>query len=162
MKWKDLVPWKKESPESKEEKYVATRDIFDTLQKRMDELFEEFGFSSLPSFERTFYPKVDITENENEIVIKADVPGIDEKDLDVSITKDAVIIQGEKKYEHEEKGSNFYRKERSFGSFRRVLPLPVEVDEAKIDATYKNGVLTIKLPKVKTSSNVKKIQIKSS
>jgi len=94
-------------------------------------------------------------------VIKADIPGIDEKDLEVSITKDAVILQGEKKYEHEEKQGNYYRKERSFGSFRRVIPLPVEVDETKAEANYKNGVVTITLPKSQEATkNIKKIPIK--
>jgi HSP20 family protein len=171
MKWK-LLPskWQKESQEEKQkqdqleksEKYITPRDFFESFQKSIDEFFEDFGY---PDFfrERTFYPKVDVSEKDNEVVIKADVPGIEEKDLDVSITKDAVIIQGEKKYEHEEKSSNFYKKERSYGSFRRVIPLPVEIDESKAEATYKNGVITIRLPKSQNAiKNVKKIPIKIS
>jgi len=168
MKWK-LLPtkWKKNEEEKekqiahREEKYLTPRDFFESFQRSIDELFEDFGYPDFFSKERTFYPKVDVTENEKEIVIKADIPGIDEKDLEVSITKDAVILQGEKKYEHEEKQGNYYRKERSFGSFRRVIPLPVEVDETKAETNYKNGVVTITLPKSQEATkNIKKIPIK--
>ncbi|GIX42315.1 MAG: molecular chaperone Hsp20 [Leptospiraceae bacterium] len=170
MKWK-LLPtkWQKDNDKEKqnqtqkEEKYLTPRDFFESFQRSIDEFFEDFGYPDFFSKERTFYPKVDVSEKDNEIIIKADVPGIDEKDLDVSITKDAVIIQGEKKYEHEEKHSNYYKKERSYGSFRRVIPLPVEIDESKAEATYKNGVVTIRLPKSQEAiKNVKKIPIKTS
>ncbi len=176
MKWK-LFPksWSKKNElkenqnenievyKSNKDKYLSTRDFFESFQKQIDEFFQEFMYPEFFSKEKTFYPKIDITEKEKEIIIKADVPGINEKDLDVSITKDSVIIQGEKKYEHEEKNVNFYRKERTYGSFRRVIPLPMEIDESKAEATYKNGVITIKLPKSESSlKNIKKIPIKIS
>lgn len=160
MKW---LPSKWRKEEENKDKAVSPIDYFTNFQRRMDELFEEF-FSEwgLPSTkELNFYPKIDIKDENDSIVIHADLPGINEKDLDVSITKDSIVIQGEKKHEYEEKKENFYRKERSYGSFKRIIPLPVEVDETKAEAKYKNGVLTITLPKSeKVLKNVKKIPIK--
>ncbi len=169
MKWSFLPSrWKKEqekptveSIENKKESYLTPRDFFQSFQETIDEFFNEFPYPEIFSKERSFFPKIDISENDKEIVIKADVPGIDEKDLDISISKDAVIIQGEKKYEHEEKQTNYYKKERSYGSFRRVIPLPVQIDESKVEATYKNGVVTLRLPKsLESLKQTKKIPIK--
>ncbi len=170
MKW-NLLPsrWKKdqdktavETMENKKDSYLTPRDIFQSFQETIDEFFNDFPYPEVFSKERSFFPKIDISEGDKEIVIKADVPGIDEKDLDISISKDAVIIKGEKKYEHEEKQNNYYKKERSYGSFRRVIPLPVQIDESKVEATYKNGVVTLRLPKSSESlKHIKKIPIKT-
>ncbi len=161
MKW---LPSKWKKQEAEESKFISPIDYFTNFQKRMDELFEEFfGDFGLPtnrSFS-SFYPRIDIRDNENQIIVQADLPGIDEKDLEVAITKDSIILQGEKKYEYEEKKENYFRKERSYGSFKRVIPLPVEVDDSKAEAKYKNGVLTIILPKSeKATQNIKKIPVK--
>lgn len=161
MKW---LPSKWKKQEVEESKFTSPIEYFTNFQKRIDDLFEEFfGDFGLPSNRNlgSFYPRVDIRDNETNIVVHADLPGIDEKDLEVSITKDSIILQGEKKYEFEEKKENYFRKERSYGSFKRIIPLPVEVDDSKAEAKYKNGVLTITLPKSeKAKQNIKKIPIK--
>ncbi|GIK40693.1 MAG: hypothetical protein BroJett011_45260 [Chloroflexota bacterium] len=109
-----------------------------------------------------FSPRVDVTENEKEVRITAELPGLEEKDIDVSLSNDVLTISGEKKAEREDKGDNYYRMERSYGSFHRSIPLPTEVDTDHCDATFKNGVLQITLPKVHLKESAKKITIKAS
>ena len=125
------------------------------LQKEMNQLFDHFSrtmFSlspmklDLPEISAT-YPKMDVSESEKEFKITAELPGMLEKDIDVSISNDALTLKGEKKAEKEEEKSNYYRLERSYGTFQRSIPLPVEVEKDQIQAKFKKGVLTIVLPK---------------
>jgi HSP20 family protein len=86
---------------------------------------------------------------------------MDEQDIDVSLSRNSLTIKGEKKEEKEDKGKDYYHMERSYGSFSRIIPLPVEVDEASIKASFKKGVLTIRLPKTtKAVEEIKKISVK--
>lgn len=110
-----------------------------------------------------FNPQVDVTENDQEIKVAAELPGLTEKDVEVSLANDMLTISGEKRAEKEDKGENYYRMERSYGSFQRTIPLPTEVEANKVDATFKNGVLTVTLPKsAQAVQNRKKIAIKAS
>jgi HSP20 family protein len=162
----DLVPWKwgeKRVPVKRDEGFS-----FYPLRQEMDRLFDDFlGGSSLAPFggfrERygTFDPRVDVTENDKEIKVAAELPGLTEKDVEVSLSNGTLTISGEKKVEKEDKGENYYRLERSYGSFQRVIPLPTEVEADKVEATFKNGVLQITLPKLHPEEGVKKIQIKT-
>jgi HSP20 family protein len=127
---------------------------FYSLQRDMNSLFDNFfrGFDMAPRgfADRGwggFTPSVDVKENEKEFIIKAELPGVEEKDIEVTVTNDAVTIKGEKKEEKEEKDKNYYYMERSYGSFSRVIPLEVGIDAAKAEASFKNGVLDIKIPK---------------
>jgi HSP20 family protein len=106
---------------------------------------------------RTWVPAVDIHDNKDNLVIKADLPGMTQKDIEVSVEDDVLRIKGEKKKEHEDKKDNFYRLERSYGYFERSFSLPANVDASKINAAYKNGVLELTLPK---KEEVKQKQIK--
>jgi HSP20 family protein len=90
---------------------------------------------------------VDVTETDKEVKVCAEIPGVDAKDIDVSVEDGTLTIKGEKKYEQEEKGKGQYRMERSYGSFERAIPLPTEVDESKAKAEFKKGVLRLTLPK---------------
>jgi HSP20 family protein len=102
-----------------------------------------------------------VSETDKEIKVSAELPGMDDKDIDVSLTRDALTIKGEKKEEKEDKGKDYYKMERSYGSFTRSIPLPVEVDTDKVQATFKKGVLEITLPKTaKAIQETKKIPIK--
>ena len=96
-----------------------------------------------------FMPSVDIKENKKSLVVKAEIPGMDAKDIDLTLERDVLIISGERTDEKEEEDEkeNYYCRETSYGSFRRSLRLPVEVEADKIKADYKNGVLTVTLPK---------------
>ena len=134
--------------------------------KEMSRVFEDFskGFAPEPFGKRTdaaFKPKVNISESEKEIVVSAELPGMDDKDIDVSLSKNELTIQGEKK---EEKKS-YTRMESSYGSFKRTLLLPCKVEDDKVEAQFKNGVLTITLPKapeaIEAIKETKKVNIKS-
>ncbi len=107
----------------------------------------------------TFAPPVDIYEDEHNITLKMEVPGIDEKDIDVHIENITLTVRGERKFEKEEKEENFRRIERQYGSFTRVFTLPSSVDTGQVSANYDNGVLKIKLAK---KAEVKPKQIKVS
>jgi HSP20 family protein len=127
---------------------------FYSLQRGMNSLFDNFfrGFDVAPrGFTArdigTFTPSIDVKENDKEFIIKAELPGVEEKDVEVTVTNDSVAIKGEKKEEREDKDKNYYYMERSYGSFSRVIPLDAEIESAKAEASFKNGILDIKIPK---------------
>jgi len=125
----------------------------------MDRMWERF-FGEMPTvepFPREWTPSLDVSETKNNIVVKAEAPGIDPKDIDISLTGDVLTIKGEKRQEKEEKDENYHRVERSYGVFARSVRLPLEVQSDKIEASYKNGILKITLPK---SEEAKKKEIK--
>jgi HSP20 family protein len=132
----------------------------------MNRMFENFWLEPFGAFEEwpgAFVPTVDVTEEDKEVRISAELPGMDEKDIDVTVRNNILTIQGEKKQEQEEKQKGFYRKESSYGTFRRVIDLPAEVDESKAEAEFKKGILRIRLPKTaEAQTKTKKIKIKSS
>ena len=144
------------------------------LHREMDRIFENavrgFGISNLrPDFSwplttsGLLKPHVDIGATDKEYAITIEVPGVDKKDVKVEISNDTLIIRGEKKQEKEEKNQDFYRVERSYGSFQRILDLPDDADQSGIAATFKKGILTVKMPrKSSPKSDVKRIEIKSS
>lgn len=141
---------------------------FVSLRREMERVFDEFwkGFPSWRLSEQivpdTFSLRVDVTDNEDELKVAAEVPGMEERDIDVTLTNDTVTIKGEKKSEEEEKTKDYYRMERSYGSFVRTIPLPAEIDTAKVQASLKKGVLTITLPKTaKAIKETKKISVKA-
>jgi HSP20 family protein len=117
------------------------------------------------SWRAEFWPRVDVSESEKEIRVTAELPGIDQKDVEVTLSGDQLLIKGEKKSEaeekKEEKGRTFHRVERSYGSFQRSMRIPYEVDPEKVQATFKDGVLTLTLPKPpEVQQKTKKIEIK--
>jgi HSP20 family protein len=106
-------------------------------------------------------PAVDIAEDDKGYTISAELPGTEEKDIDVSVSGAALTIKGEKKQQHEQKDKNYYLSERSYGSFRRVFSLPEGVDPTKITASFAKGVLTVTLPKDGQANKSQKIEIKA-
>lgn len=92
-------------------------------------------------------PSIDISENDSELVVSAEVPGVKPEDIEIEIDDSRLVISGEKKQENEEKGDNYYRVERSYGSFRRVFSLPPNVDSSSVKASSKDGVLRVSIPK---------------
>ena len=129
-----------------------------TLHRDMDDLFNAF-FGGWPTYEHKLWPAIDVAEDENAIVIKAEVPGCKADDIDISVHGNTLTISGEKKQEQEKKEKGFYHMERTYGSFRRDLNLPNDVDPAKIEATCKDGVLSVTLPKAERAKPTK-IKIK--
>jgi HSP20 family protein len=122
---------------------------FSTLQDRMNRLFRDsFGEGREDALATSsFAPAVDVYEDEHNVTLKIEVPGIDEKDIDVRIENNTLTVHGERKFEKEEKEENFRRVERQYGSFTRSFTLPSAVDPEQVTANYDKGVLKIKLAK---------------
>jgi HSP20 family protein len=104
---------------------------------------------------------VDVVENDKEIKVSVELPGMEEKDIDVALAQHSLTISGEKRHEKKEKGHNYLRSERSYGAFKRSVPLSSEVDAGKADAAFRNGVLTITLPRKEKAETRKRITIKA-
>jgi HSP20 family protein len=151
LNMRELIPW------TRGREVTSGRRVEHPLmafQREMDRLFEDFwrGFD-LPLVGRperiggAVSPRIDISEKDDEVVVSAELPGLDEKDVEVTLTDNVLLIRGEKKLEREEKERGYTYTERSYGSFERRIPLDVEVLSDKVSATFKNGVLTVRLPK---------------
>ena len=135
---------------------------FSTLQDRMNRLFRDsFGPEAHDQSLATssFAPPVDVYEDEHNITLKVEVPGIEEKDIDVRVENNTLTVHGERKFEKEEKEENFRRVERQYGSFTRSFTLPTSVDAEKVSANYDQGILKISLPK-KAEAKPKQIKVK--
>jgi len=128
------------------------------LQNRMNSLFREMNESEGPLTTASFVPAVDIYEDTNKVVLKLEVPGIDEKDLDIRVENNTLTVKGERKFEQEEKEENFHRVERKYGSFFRSFTVPTTVDTENIGATYNAGVLKLELNK-KPEAQPKQIKV---
>jgi len=150
---------------------------FESLHTEIDRIFDEFthGRLSLPrrlldaeplwGSEASLgvsLPAVDVVEKEKEYEIAAELPGIDEKDIEVRVADGIVTVKGEKKEQKEERAKNYHRSERRYGSFQRSFELPAGVDQEKIEAKFEKGVLTLTLPKtIEAQKKAKTIAIKS-
>lgn len=132
-----------------------------TLRKEMDNLLNKFfGKSSLAeAFRDEWAPSLDVSETANSIVVKAELPGLEVKDIDVSLAGDLLTIKGEKRKEEEEKGEHYHYSERYYGSFQRSFRLPTTIQADKVEAKFEKGVLRITLPKTEEAKK-KEIKIK--
>jgi HSP20 family protein len=134
---------------------------FATLQDRINRVFRD-SYSSAGQDEAlttsSFAPAVDVYEDEHKVTLKIEVPGIDEKDIDVRVENNTLTVHGERKIEKEEKEENYRRVERQYGSFTRTFTLPTTVDTESVSATYDKGVLKINLPK-KAEAKPKQIKV---
>ncbi len=150
MEMSDLVPWSR------------PRDVVD-LRQEMNTLFDRF-FDWKPfsggNDVSAWRPALDVSETPKEVLVRAELPGMDPKEIDISLRDNVLTVRGERKQEKEEKDENYHRVERSYGSFVRSFRLPAEVESEKVDAAYKDGILTIKLKK-SAKAAAKKIEIKA-
>lgn len=148
-----LIPWRKTEMERP----------FVSLQREMNRLFEDF-------FSRDYFvepfrgigewrPALDVAETDSAVIVKAELPGVEPKDVEVSLSGDVLLVKGEKKEEKEEKTKSFHRVERHYGSFERAVRLPSPVKPNEVEATFKNGVLTVTLPKAE-EAKTKSVKIK--
>lgn len=132
------------------------------LQERMNRVFEDASGRSWksdePSATTSWSPAVDIYETENEIVVQAELPGVERKDITLNLENNVLTLKGERRFEKESNQDNYHRIERAYGNFSRAFSIPTLVDEDKIRADYKDGILKIALPK-KEQVKAKQIQI---
>jgi HSP20 family protein len=187
MSMKKWIPWnwfKKEEEDTGHPVSVQRSSADDQLpdfsgslarfHQDIDRLFEQAfrGFDLSPfGFNRSLWPRMtdgtlrptlDLGATDKEYSVSVEVPGVDEKDVKVEIANDTLTIRGEKKQEKEEKDKDYYRMERSYGSFQRVLSLPEDADQEGVSATFKNGVLTVTMPrKAASQANVRRIEIQN-
>ncbi|MCJ7565356.1 MAG: Hsp20/alpha crystallin family protein [Candidatus Aminicenantes bacterium] len=141
-------------------RWDPVRDMV-TLREKMNRLFEDVFTGQSEGKElaaSTWAPAVDIFETENDLVMTAEVPGIDEKDIEIKIEDNTLILKGARKFEKETKEENYHRIERSYGSFYRAFTLPNSIDPEKIQAEHENGVLKITMPK-RTELKPRKVKI---
>lgn len=162
---KDLIPeWAKDRSE------LMRRDMeqyFNNMQREMDRLFSplmgrmQSGLGEAETFMRKFMPAVNVSEDEKQIIVKAELPGLEAKDVEVSVADDRLTIEGEKKFEKKSDKEDVHLMESAYGAFKRVIALPDSVDFLKVEATFKNGILTVQLPKKADATKPsKKVDVK--
>ncbi|MHA3772374.1 Hsp20/alpha crystallin family protein [Verrucomicrobiota bacterium sgz303538] len=163
MTLKNLVPWKRGHEGMAVRRSESPLDVW---RSEMDRLFSRAMFSPMGGdlsegmMEHQF-PEVDVTETEKEVQVTAELPGIDEKDLEVTVDQTGLTLRGEKREEREEEKKGYYLSECSYGSFHRHIPLPEALITDKAEAKFKNGVLKITVPKSpEAESKRKTLQIK--
>lgn len=166
MSIRDLTHWwGDDEPGSR-----AMAHPFASLHREMDRLFDDF-FKAGPARGMwpptrggdQLVPSVDVTETETEVQVTADLPGLEQKDIEIELRDGALTIKGERRMEEEEKKKEFHRLERAYGRYQRVVQLPCEVQEDKAAASFSRGVLTVTLPKaVSAQKKARKIEVKAS
>lgn len=146
---RSLIPWKWREAQS------APDNALTEFRRDVDDLFNNFfgsrGWLPGTTFGQGFTPAFDVSETEEDLIVKAELPGVDPDQIEVNLSGNTLTVKGEKKEEREEKTENMHRIERSFGSFSRSISLPCEIKEDKIEANFKNGVLNLKLPKAEST-----------
>ncbi len=143
-------------------KWDPFRDLIEISQD-MDRLFEEgigHRFRHAHPFRNVWVPAVDMCETDDEVIVRAEIPGINKEDLIVEVESDHLILRGERRFERNVKSEHYHRVERAHGEFYRALPLPAPIRQDKIQANYRDGVLSVSLPKTEPS-RARTIEIKS-
>lgn len=135
---------------------VFERDPFLSLRQQMDRLFDAFTSSA------GAWPSIDMRETDQAYEIEAELPGLEQNEVEVNLRDNALMISGEKRNEHKEEASGRHYTERSYGHFERMIPFDMEVDPDKVEARFKNGVLSVTVPKnPKASSETRRIEVKA-
>jgi HSP20 family protein len=164
----DLIPWRWGGLRRLEEdqSFDSFRREMDALHRNIDRVFANtWSTPSLLSeswITRDVTPRLDVTEDDKAFNVTVELPGMDEKDVAVSVADRVLTIRGEKREDKEKKDEEVYRRERAYGSFRRVMEVPADVDAEKIEASFRKGVLMISLPKTKEAqAKIKQIPVKA-
>jgi HSP20 family protein len=166
MQIKDLIPWarKGETPEGK----AGEPNPVAALQREMNQVFENFWSRFGKPFGGLDWPwgqseaKSDVVQTDNAVEISIELPGMEMKDIEVSVADDMLTVKGEKRIERQEEKKGYYLSERSYGAIYRAIPLPPGVDGGKAEASFKNGVLTIRLPQTpEAQAKVRRIEVKA-
>ncbi len=158
-----ILPWKKR----REETALSPADapaalLHSRMNDLMDEFFREFetpwgGLMPSPGRGGARFPSLDVSETDTEIQVHAELPGMSEKDIEVTLDDGSLTLHGEKKQEREDKSRTYHVVERSWGEFHRVIPIPSGVDTGKVKATFKDGILRVTLPKTEDARSRKKV-----
>jgi HSP20 family protein len=167
---RDLIPWNRGRDVTS--RRLGAEHPLMTFQRDLDRMFQDLWqnfdrpvFGRFEGERNVIIPKLDLHETENEIVVTAELPGMEEKDVEVVLGDNVLTIKGEKKVEHEEKEKEkgYVYSERSFGSFERRIPIDTEIVSDKVDAAFKDGVLTVTLPKTpEARKHFKRIPVRGS
>jgi len=166
MQIKDLIPWARS--DKSPERTSGGENPIAALQEDMNRAFESFWHR----FERPFNgaglawdgssPRSDVVETDDGVEVTVELPGLEQKDVEVTLTADMLMVKGEKKIERQDKKKGYYLSERSYGAFHRSVALPPGVDTEKAEATFKNGVLTVKLPQsAEAKAKTKRVEVKA-
>lgn len=147
-----LVPWRDR------ERGGGLLDLQDRVNRMFDEFFRDFSLGPWSGERLEWLPALDLSESDDAVRVTAELPGVDPKEVDISLSEDLLTISGEKKTESKHKGRDYHRLERCFGAFSRSVRLPAPVDPDKVEATFKDGVLTINLPK-REEAKTRKVKI---
>ncbi len=184
MQIKDIIPWARKEEKTPEVRRGDGLNPIIALQEDLNRAFENFWrslevtglpgprFASsefrLPGLRGFGFPlegtapRADVVETDEGVEVTIELPGLEEKDIEVTLSEDSLTVKGEKKLEHEEKMKGYYLSERSYGAFQRTIPLPPGVDTDKAEAVFKNGVLTVKIPtSPEAREKVKRIEVKT-
>src|SRR4051794_10048200 len=165
MNLNSIIPWKKQEPQLNQRK--ESNDPFWQLQQQMNSVFDNFfgrpsstlwdGFNGA-----SFAPQIDVSETEKEVRVTAELPGLEEKDVEVTLADQVLTVKGEKRAEQEEEKADYRHTERSYGYFSRSIALPPGVDPEQIKANFRNGLLKVVVPKKpEAQSSRRKIEISS-
>jgi len=159
MAIRDLIPWKSQgldiAPRQEERVDHLVMSLHRDINRLFDDMFRGFSMPSLPSIGRSLgWPRLELSENDKEIRVTAELPGMEEKDIEISLDDHQLVIWGEKKSEtsDEERGYS----ERSYGRFERRIGLPSQIDEDKVEAAFRNGVLTVTVPRTAEAAQGRK------
>ncbi|WP_296428387.1 Hsp20/alpha crystallin family protein [Yoonia sp.] len=168
MQIRDLIPWSRDKEKAAARESGVSGNPLVSLQRDINHVFEDFwrkvenGWNGSDNVVGMFGPSTDVTETDKGVDVSIELPGMTEDDIDISLSGNAMTIRGEKKIEHEEQRKGIYMSERHYGAFYRTVPLPAGVDPDKAEAKFKNGVLTVSLPKTKEAlANIKRIPVKA-
>ena len=174
MAFESLVPWRRNTSLIGSDPFGADAlSPISSLQREMNRMFNNIWSapSLMPRSSQlrqdagtVFYPDIEMSETDGHIEVSAEIPGVSENDIDLTISQDgtSLSLRGEKKLAKEKKEKDYYCAERVYGEFRRTVSLPCEVDQDKVDARFRNGVLEVKLTKTAPSASVKRIPVKAS
>lgn len=152
----NLTEWSKD---------FSVQSPLELMRRQVNNIFDSFfkdSFSDTFSEEQRRSPRMDLVETESDFRLTAELPGMDEGDINISLERGVLTICGEKRQQNEVKEGTFHHVERCFGSFQRAVRLPQKIKEDEVSAVYKNGILAIVLPKSEPDSGVRKIEIKNS
>jgi HSP20 family protein len=156
MTLRDLIPWKRNKEMNLEK---GQSHPLQQLHWGIDRLFDDFMDNwDWPAMteEGVLSPRTDVSETDKEITVTAEMPGLDETNIDVSLERGSLVIRGQKESKTEDKEKSYYHVERAYSSFYRAIPLPCEIEDKKIKATYKKGLLTVHLPKAPDANRPRK------